>query len=213
MRPRGRQGELAAGNPDRALAARALAGPGAGRRADLAYEPFAQTEIARLEDLRVSAIEQSIEAKLELGRHSEVIAQLEQLVEEHPYREALHAADAALYRADRQADALSVPERSCTSSRTSASRAGRAPEELEAAVLAQDDSLAVGIPEAPVEEPPDELPSGVVTFMLTDIEGSMLWEDDPGDSGLARASTSSSSAASTPTAAACSRRRARATRP
>ena len=55
----------------------------------------------------MAAIEQSIEAKLELGRHGEVIAQLEQLVEEHPYREALHAQlMLALYRADRQADAL-----------------------------------------------------------------------------------------------------------
>ena len=38
--------------------------------ADLAYEPFAQAEIARLEDLRVAAAEQAIEAKLALGRHA-----------------------------------------------------------------------------------------------------------------------------------------------
>ena len=85
-RPCSRTPGASCGQSDRALAAAQRAPCGAGAPlADLAYEPFAQTEIARLEDLRVSAIEQSIEAKLELGRHSEVIAQLEQLVEEHPY--------------------------------------------------------------------------------------------------------------------------------
>jgi predicted ATPase/class 3 adenylate cyclase len=178
------RGELAAGNPDRALAAleRSLAlwrGP---PLADLAYEPFAQTEIARLEDLRMAAIEQSIEAKLELGRHGEVIAQLEQLVEEHPYREALHAQlMLALYRADRQADALQAYQ---NARRHLVEDLGIEPgarlKELERAVLAQDESLAVLVPEAPAEEPPGELPSGVVTFLLTDIEGStLLWEDDP----------------------------------
>ena len=177
------RGELAAGHPDRALAAleRSLAlwrGP---PLADLAYEPFAQTEIARLEDLRVAAIEQAIEAKLELGRHSEVIGQLEQLVEEHPYREALHAQlMLALYRSDRQADALQAYQ---NARKRLVEDLGIEPgtrlRDLERAVLAQDESLAVEVAEAPVEEPRDELPSGVVTFLLTDIEGStILWEDD-----------------------------------
>ena len=49
----------------------------------------------------------SIDAKLALGRHTEVIAELERLVDEHPYRERLRAQlMLALYRADRQADAL-----------------------------------------------------------------------------------------------------------
>src|SRR5215213_347581 len=98
------RGELAAGNPDRALAAleRSLALWRGAPLADLAYEPFAQTEIARLDDLRVAAIEHVIEAQLARGRHGEVIGQLEQLVEEHPYREALRAQlMLALYRADR----------------------------------------------------------------------------------------------------------------
>jgi DNA-binding SARP family transcriptional activator len=75
--------------------------------ADLAYEPFAQGEIARLEDLRAGALEQLIEAKLALGRHAEVIAQLEALIAEYPYRERLRAQlMLALYRCERQADAL-----------------------------------------------------------------------------------------------------------
>jgi predicted ATPase/class 3 adenylate cyclase len=178
------RGELAAGNPDRALAAleRSLAlwrGP---PLADLAYEPFAQTEIARLEDLRVAAIEHLIEAKLALGRHGEVIGQLEQLVEEHPYREALRAQlMLALYRADRQADALQAYQ---DARRQLVEDLGIEPgarlRELEAAVLAQDDSLAVEVPERPPQEAPGELPTGVVTFLLTDIEGSTtLWEAEP----------------------------------
>jgi predicted ATPase/class 3 adenylate cyclase len=178
------RGELAAGHPELALAAleRALALWRGAPLADLAYEPFAQTEIARLEDLRVGAVELTIEAKIALGRHSEVIGQLEQLVDEHPYREALHAQlMLALYRADRQADALQAYQ---NARKQLVEDLGIEPgarlRELERAVLAQDDSLAVEEPAAPAEQPPGELPSGVVTFLLTDIEGSTtLWEADP----------------------------------
>ena len=55
-----------------------------GTLADLAYEPFAQAEIGRLEELRLTALEQLIEARLRLGRHGEVVPQLEALVAEHP---------------------------------------------------------------------------------------------------------------------------------
>jgi predicted ATPase/class 3 adenylate cyclase len=179
------RGELGAGNPDRALDAldRALALWRGAPLADLAYEPFAQPEIARLEDLRVAAIEESIEAKLALGRQGEVIGQLEQLVEEHPYREHMHAQlMLALYRADRQADALQAYQ---NARRQLVEELGIEPgarlRELEAAVLAQDDSLALERPpEPPRRTVPGDLPSGVVTFLLTDIEGSSaLWEADP----------------------------------
>src|SRR5215208_58829 len=50
---------------------------------DLAYEPFAQREIARLENLRGSAFEQMVEAKLALGRHAEVVGELETLIDEY----------------------------------------------------------------------------------------------------------------------------------
>ena len=55
--------------------------------ADLAYEPFAQSHIARLEELRLVALEQRIEADLSLGRHAALIPELETLVREHPARE------------------------------------------------------------------------------------------------------------------------------
>ena len=100
------------GLPPRAAAARlreALAlfrGP---VLADLAFEPFAEVEIARLEERRLTATEARIEADLDAGDHDTVIAELEALVAEHPYRERLHAQRMlALYRAGRQADALAA---------------------------------------------------------------------------------------------------------
>ena len=75
--------------------------------ADLADEPFARAEIARLEELRVAALEDRIEADLALGRHASVVAELEGLVHTHPYRERLIGQlMLALYRSGRQADAL-----------------------------------------------------------------------------------------------------------
>src|SRR5215211_6485309 len=52
--------------------------------ADLAHESFAQTEIVRLEELRLRALELRIVADLALGRHAELVAELEALVREHP---------------------------------------------------------------------------------------------------------------------------------
>ena len=75
--------------------------------ADVAYEAFAQAEIARLEERHSAALEQRIDADLALGRHAELVAELEGLVAEHPLRERLRAQlMVALYRCGRQADAL-----------------------------------------------------------------------------------------------------------
>ena len=57
--------------------------------ADFGYASFAQTEIGRLEELRLSALEARIEADLELGRHADLVGELEALVAEHPLRERL----------------------------------------------------------------------------------------------------------------------------
>jgi DNA-binding SARP family transcriptional activator/DNA-binding beta-propeller fold protein YncE len=75
--------------------------------ADFAYEPFAQAEIARLEEMRLTAVEQRIEADLALGRHADVVGELEALVAAHPLREGLRRQlMVALYRCGRQAEAL-----------------------------------------------------------------------------------------------------------
>jgi DNA-binding SARP family transcriptional activator/basic membrane lipoprotein Med (substrate-binding protein (PBP1-ABC) superfamily) len=79
---------------------------------DFAYEPFAQADVARLEELRLVTLEDRFEAQLATGRDSELVADLEQLVEAHPLRERLRGQlMLALYRSGRQADALETYRR------------------------------------------------------------------------------------------------------
>ncbi len=76
---------------------------------EFAFEPFAQAEIVRLEELRLVAIEDRIEAELELGFHDELVGELEALAVRHPSRERLRELQLlALYRAGRQTEALRV---------------------------------------------------------------------------------------------------------
>jgi YVTN family beta-propeller protein len=118
---------------------------------DVAYEPFAQGEIARLEELRLVAIEERIDADLALGRHSELVGELESLVREQPLRERLRGQlMLALYRAGRQVDALEVYQ---SARRELVNKLGIEPgrqlQELQQAILAQDAALEAP-PRAPV---------------------------------------------------------------
>jgi DNA-binding SARP family transcriptional activator len=80
--------------------------------ADFAYDAFAQTAIARLEELRLVALEHRIEADLLLGRDAELVAELEELVADHPLHERFRGQlMLALYRSGRQAAALEVYRR------------------------------------------------------------------------------------------------------
>jgi DNA-binding SARP family transcriptional activator len=111
--------------------------------ADLAYEEFAQSEIARLDELRVSCLEELAEARLALGRHAELVGELERLVAEHPLRERPRGQlMLALYRSARQADALAAYQ---DARRTLLDllglQPGRALQELERAILAHDPAL------------------------------------------------------------------------
>jgi DNA-binding SARP family transcriptional activator len=75
--------------------------------ADFPYDAFAQNEAARLEELRLTALEERIEAELELGGSIELIGELEALVRENPLRERPRGQlMLALYRSGRQAEAL-----------------------------------------------------------------------------------------------------------
>ena len=80
--------------------------------ADLADYAFTRPEAARLEELRLAALEARIEADLALGRHDALTGELEQLTAEYPLRERLHGQlMVALYRCGRQAEALSAYRR------------------------------------------------------------------------------------------------------
>ena len=110
---------------------------------DLAYEPFAQSEIARLEELRLVALEHRVDADLELGEAATLIPELETLVREHPARERLRAQlILALYRSGRQSDALaSYRDARRTLVEELGIEPGRELRELERAVLAQDPEI------------------------------------------------------------------------
>ncbi len=157
---------------------------------DFAYEAFAQAEIARLEELRVAALEERIEADLALGRHAGLVGELEALVTEHPLRERLRAQlMLALYRSGRQAEALAayqsarlalVEELGLEPSRTL--------QDVEQAILRHDPTLdlkrAAPPQEPDVESPraplPDSIPERkLATVLFVDLVGMTLDDQDP----------------------------------
>jgi DNA-binding SARP family transcriptional activator/tetratricopeptide (TPR) repeat protein len=82
---------------------------------DFAYDGFAQPEIIRLEDQRLTCIEERVDQELDGGRHAELTGELEALVEQHPLRERLRGQlMLALYRSGRQAEALEAYQRART---------------------------------------------------------------------------------------------------
>jgi WD40 repeat protein/DNA-binding SARP family transcriptional activator len=75
--------------------------------ADMTFEPFAQAEIARLEEQRMGALELRVESDLAAGRHAALVGELQHLVAQHPGRERLAGQlMLALYRCERQTEAL-----------------------------------------------------------------------------------------------------------
>ena len=125
--------------------------------ADFDEESFARFEAARLNELRVAAQEDRIDAELELGRHAKLVGELEQLAATHPLRERLRGQlMLALYRCGRQAEALEVYR---AARLALADELGLDPspslQELERRILKQDASLDVAnggglqIPHAP----------------------------------------------------------------
>ncbi len=121
---------------------------------EFANEPFAQAEIMRLGESRLAAVEDRVDADLALGRHADVVGELELLVARNPYRERLRRQlMLALYRSGRQADAL-ASYRDARRVLTEELGLDPGPElrELERQILAQDEALSA--PVRPTEERP-----------------------------------------------------------
>jgi YVTN family beta-propeller protein len=141
------KGKAAAEQAELLRAALALwRGPPFGELADL---PSARAEIVRLEELRLHLLKRRIEAELELGRHEDLVPELEKLVAAHPLDERLRAQlMLALYQSGRQAEALAVYR---DARRTLDEELGLEPDEelraLEQRILAHDPALR---PPAPV---------------------------------------------------------------
>ena len=155
---------------------------------DFARDRFAQGEIARLEELRLAALEERVERDLSEGRHHELVGELDALAKDHPRRERLRAQQMlALYRAGRQAEALDVYQQAREALVDELGiEPGRDLRELQQAILNQDPALdapraTTGVPPRTAELEPGAddkrpaatgLPSGTVTLLFADIEGS-----------------------------------------
>jgi DNA-binding SARP family transcriptional activator len=111
--------------------------------AEFASEPFGETEGARLEELRLLALEERIEAELALGRHADLVAELEALVAEHALRERFRGQlMRALYGSGRQAEALAAYRDARTYFVEELGiEPSRSLHNLEAAILRQDSTL------------------------------------------------------------------------
>jgi DNA-binding SARP family transcriptional activator len=124
--------------------------------AAFAYSRFAQSEIARLEELRLACLEERIEQDLDAGRQAALVGELEGLVRDHPLRERLRRQlMLALYRSGRQAEALGVYQEG---RRRLGDELGLEPSEelrrLERAILQHDPAIALPVPQAvPAEAP------------------------------------------------------------
>ena len=170
---------LAAGRHERAAARlRAALGEWRGPAlADVALEPFAPPEVARLEDLRAAALEDRIEAELALGRGAELVVELEGLVAAEPLRERLRGQlMLALYRAGRQGEALDTYREAV---RTLDSELGLQPgpelERLQSAIRAHESAL---LPGRSLEAPPEAEPRrATATILVAALAGSAAAAD------------------------------------
>jgi DNA-binding SARP family transcriptional activator len=156
----------ASGDPDRAgrILRDALALWHGQPLADLGFEDFLQGDIARLEELRLTALEHRIAADLELGRHAALIGELQRLASDHPVRERIRAQlMLALYRSGRQAEAL---EQYRDARRTLVEELGIEPtrglKDLERRILAQDAELEIPVVPPPWAHAADSPAAGLI---------------------------------------------------
>jgi len=141
--------------------------------AEFAFERFAENEIGRLEDLRLAAVEDRIDADLELDRHTELVGELEGLVSESPYRERLRGQlMLALYRSGRQAEALRVYQ---DTRRVLVDELGIEPsrslQQLHASILRQEAGLEPVAPVMPVGDQHSEAVRALLASRLVVVLG------------------------------------------
>ncbi|HUG32676.1 MAG TPA: BTAD domain-containing putative transcriptional regulator [Acidimicrobiia bacterium] len=141
--------------------------------ADLYEVDGLQGEVARLEELRLAAVELRIDAELASGRHQQVVAEVGALAEEHPLRERFRAQHMiALYRSGRQAAALGAYERTRD---FLAEELGVEPsqdlQDLELAILRHDEELNRGTGWATMQR---------LAFLAAEVENlDEAWDHDP----------------------------------
>jgi class 3 adenylate cyclase len=150
--------------------------------ADVVFEGPARHEVGRLSELHMSTQVELLEAELDLGRHSQVVGELELLVAAHPYQERLRGLlMLALYRSGRQAEALQAYKDARTVlSEELGLEPGQPLRDLETAILRQDVALASkGGHTTPAREPAAPQPPAraagelrPVTALFADIVGS-----------------------------------------
>ncbi|WP_344679442.1 BTAD domain-containing putative transcriptional regulator [Saccharopolyspora taberi] len=140
---------------------------------DVRDAPFAARTGARLEELRLGAVEDRFEAELRLGHHAEILADLEAASTEHPLRERLAALRMrALHASGRQADALAVYEQV----------RGTLAEELGVDPSSEIRQAHLDVLRGPAEQPPrsesapGRLPAVLTTFVGRDDELKLLAE-------------------------------------
>jgi predicted ATPase/DNA-binding SARP family transcriptional activator/Tfp pilus assembly protein PilF len=162
---------------------------------DLGEAPFAAVEAARLEELHLVALEERIAADLALGRHGELVPELEALVAAHPYRERLRREHMlALYRSGRQAEALEVYQQA---RRTLVEELGIDPghelQALEQAILRQDAALALPVARAKSNIPAPLTPLvgrrlelAALTSLVRSRDARLLTLTGPGGTGKTR---------------------------
>ena len=137
---------------------------------DVLHEDAVSSEVARLDELRLTALEERLDADLALGRAGELVPELEVLVAEHPFREHLRAQlMLALYRAGRHADALAAYRQA---RQTMDAELGIEPSEqlteLHRRILGQDPALEGSRPPPPRALTPRE-ERKLVTVLLADL--------------------------------------------
>jgi DNA-binding SARP family transcriptional activator len=136
---------------------------------DLAFEPFAYTEVARLDELQWVALESRIDADLAAARHASLLPELQSLIRRHPLRERLHRQlMLALYRSGRQAEALDAYRRARD---TLMEELGLEPgdelKRLERSILQQDPVL--DLPIAPVQSTSAPAPERSLIVVPNDL--------------------------------------------